>query len=379
MNEQVEKLLTSTSNETFTTVARGVLGDQSATLVGKPTFTEITASHNDARTIGIVIVAGTASINAAKQKWSSVVKVIDTQAESGEAAIWVSPENEAKIYELGLFADADLSLRPAKAYSVETRDDRFSLLWLEDLSAAPQPPWMPDHLMNAAKHLGQFNGFHARQQTKLPLELGRDGFYTRWSNPEQLRKFEQLIDAKNDEHVAVAWGDTPVESGLELAVLFDRLLEKAKNLPHGLAFGDSHSRNMFPVGSSTVGIDWAGMSYEPFGCDVGVLAGSALTFGIDEAERGIENEPHVFASYIEGLKSAGWNGETDHVRIGYFAQFIGYLCAIGHAPIWIFEDESRRPFLEKRLGVKLEEVPKQMSPIVALIPKYVDELKGLLD
>ncbi len=45
MKEQVEKLLVTTSNETFTTIARGVLDDQSATLVGKQKFNENTSKN----------------------------------------------------------------------------------------------------------------------------------------------------------------------------------------------------------------------------------------------------------------------------------------------------------------------------------------------
>ncbi len=347
-------------------------------LDGDPKFEEITASHNDDRTIGIVKVSGSASENGTQHDWSSVVKVIDTQAGSGAAAIWVSPANETKIYELGLFMDDGLPLRPAKCYLTETREDRFILLWLEDLSGAIQPPWMPEHFINAANHLGQFNGFHARQQTELPLELGRDGFYQRWSKPERRQEYERLIEAKDDKYVRATWDGTPVEVGLELILLFEDLLEKAKEMPHVLAFGDSHSRNMFPVGSSTVGIDWAGISYEPFGCDAGVLAGSAFTFDVNEAERAVENEPEIFDSYVLGLESAGWKGSRKHVRIGYLTQFIGYFSILGNSPISIFADESRRSHLEHRLGAKLEDVPERMNPVMALFPKYVAELKQLL-
>jgi hypothetical protein len=306
MNEQVEQILSVTSTETLTMVARSIIGDDSAALAGDPVFTDIDTSHNDARTIGIVKVSGAVvSVrNGGHHVWSAVVKVIDTHAPPDTAAIWVSPENETKIYELGLFIDDGLPLRPAKCFRVET---------------------------------------------------------------------------KNNKYVKAAWGSTSVEVGLELVLLLDELLEKAKEMPHGLAFGDSHSRNMFPVGSSTIGIDWEGMSYEPIGCDAGVLAGSAFTFGLEEAERAVDNEPIVFDSYMTGLESVGWEGERDQVRIGYLAQFLGYFGGIGNSPIWLFENESRRPYMEHRLGAKLEDIPGRMEPMMALFPKYVEELKQLLD
>ena len=47
---------------------------------------------------------------------------------------------------------------------------------------------------------------------------------------------------------------------------------------------------MFPLGSQTVGIDWAAVSSETTGVDIGVLIGSNLTFGVSEAAMIIDNE-----------------------------------------------------------------------------------------
>jgi len=90
------------------------------------------------------------------------------------------------------------------------------------------------------------------------------------------------------------------------------------------------------------------------------------------------NEPAVYDSYLSGLRSTGWVGDLNDVRLGFFAQFSGYLSAVGTVPAKLAQYRERRVWIEKRLGVALEDVPEHLAPIVALIPGYVEELKILL-
>ncbi len=376
MNEQVEKILAGIDRATFETVARGALNDDTAILAATPEFEEINATHNDLRTIGIVKITGSATSAGQQQTWSSVVKIIDTKADSGVAAVWVFPEIEEKVYELALLTDDGLPLRPARCYLAQTVEERFKLLWLEDLSDAPQPPWALEHFMSAANHLGQFNGYHSVNNTELPIELPCDIYHVRGSGILQMSRAEELVESKDIEFVRRLYRDTPVEAGTQLAVLFELALEKAKTLPHGLCFGDSHARNMFPFESETVGIDWASLTIDPTGVDIGVLIGSALSWGVEEAQTITQNESAIFDSYVSGLESAGWTGDVQNVRLAFFGQFTGYLVAWGTMPIWIGEYANR---MEKRLGVSVDEIPEHIAPVIALIPGYVDELKQLLN
>jgi hypothetical protein len=70
MNERVEQLLIGISNETLSIVARAVLDNPSAIVDETPAFEEITTSHYDLRTIGIVKVSGIASIRGEQYEWS---------------------------------------------------------------------------------------------------------------------------------------------------------------------------------------------------------------------------------------------------------------------------------------------------------------------
>jgi hypothetical protein len=383
MHEQVEQLLASTSDKTFTTIARGALGESSAELLGSPTFEEITNSHNDDRTIGIVKVSGTAvSVRqSSHHSWSSVVKIIDQSVPTNNAANWGFPENEAKVYEQGLLVDAEVQLRPAKCYLAQQGNNGLHILWLEDLSGAPQPPWTLDHFINTANHLGQFNGYHFVNKTELPIEVTQDAYYLRMSTIEWHSEYSKLMEVPDDPIVRRVFRDTPLEPGLEYSDRFERALVVAKSLPHSLSFGDSHARNLFPLGSETVGIDWANLAFDPIGCDVGVLIGSPLSFTKIERQFTAQHEQEIYESYIDGLKSSGWNGNLDHVRLGFFLQFSHYVLRPAFMPLNFEQfrsNEVRRAWAEKRFGIPIDEFPESSAQVVELIPKYAEEFKQLL-
>ncbi len=320
MHERVEKILTGIGVDTLTMVARGVLNDDSVTLVGDLAFSDIDTPHNDDRTIGIVKVSGTAvSVrHGGHHNWSSVVKIIDQSVPTNDAASWGFPENEAKVYELGLFADDGTQLRPAKCYLAQSIDDGLNMLWLEDLSNAPQPPWTLEQFINTANHLGQFNGYHSASKTELPVKVTRDAYYLRGSNVPWRADYAKLAKLQDDPIFQRVFVDTPLESGYEYLTSFEQGWAVARSLPHSLAYGDSHSRNLFPLGAQTVGIDWASLTYDPVGCDIGVLIGSPLSFTNVEVQMTAHGEPEIYDSFIAGLQSTGWSGDLDHVRLAFF-------------------------------------------------------------
>ena len=149
MNEQVEKMISEVSNDTLTLVAREVIDDDSVTLTGDPVFAEITSSHNDQRTIGIVKVSGAAvSVRHGSQhNWSSVVKFIDPNVDQPGYGIL---DIERKIYEQGLFSDPNIPFRAARFYKSNEDENGILSLWLEDLTSAPQPPWDLDQFSKSS-------------------------------------------------------------------------------------------------------------------------------------------------------------------------------------------------------------------------------------
>mgnify|MGYP000479866778 CR=1 FL=1 len=384
MNDRVEKILADVGTDTLTLVARNVIDDDSATLAGDPVFAEITTKHNDQRTIGIVKVSGSAvSVrHGSHHNWSSVVKIIDQSVPTtGDTGAWCFPENEVKVYEQGLLNDDEVQLRPAKCYLAQKNSGGLHVLWLEDLSAAPQPPWTLDHFISTASHLGQFNGYHFGNKTKSPIEVTKDAYYLRMAAFKWHSDYSKLMEIRDDPITRRVFGDIPLEPGLEYTATYERAVEVAKSLPHSLSFGDSHSRNLFPLGSETVGIDWASLAFDPIGCDIGVLIGSPLSFGKIERQLIAQHEQKIYESYVDGLKSSGWTGNLDHVRLGFFMQFSFYVLIATSFPTRFEElkaNDVRRAWTEKRFGIPFEEFPELKAQVVELIPKYAEEFKQLL-
>jgi hypothetical protein len=377
MNRQIENLLAGVGSTTFETVARGALNDDSAALVGTPEFEEITTSHADLRTIGIVKVSGIATSQGPErneQAWSTVVKIIDPTKEARRAIL----DNEAQIYRLGLFNGDEVPFRAAKCYFIGSHEDDLSTLWLEDLSNAPQPPWNLEQFAVAANHIGQFNGHHLERDTKLPMDILRDSYIARLERHDRGSIAEELVQKRDTEIVKAAYAESSIELTIRFFGLVEQLKEAGRNLPHSLAFGNTHSRNLIPVGDETVGIDWGTVGMEPVGSDIGVLLGSPLSYGIQEASLLIQNERPLYDSYVIGLRSRGWDGNDDELRLGFFCQFAFYISLLGVLPIVISDLADRKEFIEKRMGVPFDDVPSHVAPVLAVIPKYVEELEALL-
>lgn len=378
LNDQVSTLLSGISPVTYKSIARGVRNDPSATLVGEPVFTEITTSHNDQRTIGIVRISGEVACVSGTEPWSVVAKIIDPTQNDNDDRGFVGLEIEQKVYEQGLFTNDGVPLRPAKCYLTQLIEDRFRILWLEDLTGAPQPPWTTEQFISAANHLGQFDGYHITHPTSMPFEIPDDWYLDRLKDRDGTAQIDRLLNERDSELTRAAYRDVPLESAAELHDLSDQILKAGQLVPHGLAFGDSHSRNMFPLGSSTIGIDWARVSNEPVGADVGVLLGSAMSFTVQEAQIVARNERDIYESYVSGLKTSGWNGSESHARIGFFCQFSGYLTIVSVVPVSLRSYQDRREWIEGRFGVPFDDVPEHLAPVIELIPGYVKESKKLL-
>ena len=93
------------------------------------------------------------------------------------------------------------------------------------------------------------------------------------------------------------------------------------------------------------------------------------------------NEPEIYDSYIDGLRSTGWNGNLDHVRLGFFMQFSFYAlisALITNRFEEMKSDVVARTRVEKRAGIPMDEIPELKTQVVELLPKYGEELKLLL-
>lgn len=102
------------------------------------------------------------------------------------------------------------------------------------------------------------------------------------------------------------------------------LLDALDRLPHTLCHLDAWRPNLLSVGtpngdSETVALDWAFVGTGAIGEEVGQLVAADLLFAGADASRPAEFGEMVLASFVEGLRDAGWRGDARLVRLGYSA------------------------------------------------------------
>ncbi len=384
MDERLESILNSVSDDDFTTVARGALGSTSATLTGSPVFSEITEAHYDLRTVGIVKVEGTARTSDGEMPWSSVVKVIDINADPGRFSYWVHPEQEELVYENHLFASDGLQFRPATCYLASNTVPSLNLIWLEDLTGADGAPFSVSQLFEIARNVGEFNGFHHGRPLNLPFEPATDRFYARWKDSPSHSMIGGLTELRDHKSTRTMYRNSAVEATMEIYSLMERLNERVKDHKRSLSFGDCQPGNLFRRDQDTVAIDWASLTLDPIGVDLGVLVGSSTRRGRNGPEV-LLHEKQIYESYREGLASQGCNVPADDVRRAFFGQFGEFLTRTGVSPFWTATSREDIPKdisvenIEKHFETPWDEIPELLAGIVDHIPGYVEELNALLE
>jgi hypothetical protein len=94
----------------------------------------------------------------------------------------------------------------------------------------------------------------------------------------------------------------------------------------------------------------------------------------------IRNEHALFDCYLEGLRAAGWRGERDDIRRGYFCQFGHYLAStVGLMPVMLEHGDWPRVDIEARFGASWDEIPDLLAEVVATYPAYLEEVQGLAE
>jgi hypothetical protein len=377
LGDRCRQIIEGVAEAEISSVAAGATG-LPVTLVGKPSVTALTAVHAARQTIGVVKVLGRArSSDGLEHDWSSVAKLVDLREEPEGWTQWTRPEIEETVYEEHYFSGVGSRFRPANCYGVTRTPDGASIFWLEDLTEARRQPFSVDELAQMATHLGEWNGRYLAPPT-LKFGLPSDIFDIRVNLPVFLKTY--ALSKEIDPAVfAPYYRDVPLETLHEFRTLVREQNERTKLHPHGLAFGDCQLGNLFARDGDTIAVDWTSLASEPVGADGGAMIGSAFTWGTGVAEVA-RHEDELFEAYLAGLKAGGWRGTRDDVRRGYFCQFGHYLATgIGLMPVLMAYEIWPRADMEKRLGVPADEIADLLAPIVAMLPRYVEELRALAD
>ena len=300
----------------LSSIASQVLGAEAASL-GTVSVEKIGRSVG-AATVGIYRVVGQARTSAGEQTWSAVAKVLRVTEETPPDAL-----RELEVYRSGVFAELP-GLRSARWYATQAGDG-LQVLWLEDLSAAPQAPWMPEYYVEAARHLGQFNANWPEHALPEWAWLNQSSFTQTFRNERYSKAFGKL-PARQDEPPInrLVRADTAGRL-ISLWTASERLFAQVEATSKGICHQDCHPKNLFPMAATTtqahtIAIDWASVGVGCMGIDIGHLLGSPISWleiSLDSAIRLVEP---IFEAYLAGLKQAGWTGYELQVRLTYLTR-----------------------------------------------------------
>lgn len=284
------------------------------------TVTEIGRSAGTS-TAGIFRMAGAASTGGGSLPWSVVVKVLGPPRLEGREYDPTGAQRELAFYRSAASAIQGDRVRSARCYAIEEWDN-LHFLWLEDLSAAPQPPWLPEYFVQAAQNVGQFNGRWAKPSLPDWPWLNPNGLREKYRAAHNAQAFERLPALAN---VPVAGRTLPADVVQGLMALWqsgEALFSKVERSSRCLCHRDYHTKNLFPMpdtgaGSYTIAIDWDQAGIEYLGADIGLLLSSPIKWMELSVEQAAALIEPVFDAYLAGLAEAGWSGNEDAVRLTY--------------------------------------------------------------
>ena len=322
MPSDVAAQITSQSQPDLKPIVGQILADEVIS-IGEVTATKIGRSAGTA-TAGVFRVTGQASTQNEDTEWSAVVKALG-EPEIKREYREEDPLRELEVYRSGVFAEGCGGVRSARCYAIQTRDD-LQLLWLEDLSDAPQPPWEADHFLNTARHLGQFNGHWPEQALPQWDWLNQVDFRTKLTGHTHLQAVFERFSTLQDHPLMQAFAPpSAVSEFMRLWEQCDELLIQAEGSPKGVCHLDCHPKNLFPISNSsgeryTIGIDWVKVGIDYLGVDIGHLLASPMSWlEVTATEARTLCDP-IFNAYVSGLADAGWSGNEDAVRLTYLTR-----------------------------------------------------------
>ena len=217
-------------------------------------------------------------------------------------------KREAEVYRSDLLNSLSGPFVGSQCYGVIEYSDA-SWLWLEAVDESLPGAWPLAQFETVAGHLGQFNGTYAvapampdfpwlsqdfiRQDVSMALS---DADFARCLEHPSVRRF---LPAPGAERV------------LRLLDERETFLDVFDGMSQTLCHFDAFRHNLFARlaadGSpQTVAIDWSFAGIGPIGVELVSLMWVSLLYEEYPLDRATELDRHVFRSYVDGLRGAGW-------------------------------------------------------------------------
>lgn len=277
-------------------------------------------AFNAARSL--FLIRGTAHVGPGEQPWCVILKGYAPIAELADPTHRDYWKREWLLYHSGFLATLP-GLRAPRCYLADERADGTAWLWLEYVEEEGERAWSHARWALAARHLGQFNGASLVGPPPPARPWLGGGRLRAWV--EHHRPLVARIAAAPDNPDVRHWWPRPVVAAiLRLWDEHDTLCTALERLPQTFGHGDAIRRNLLSRRAvdgteETVAIDWEHAGLYAAGEEVGqTLSVASAFYDLDPADLPTLDEA-LFASYLDGLRDAGWRGDPRPVRFAYTA------------------------------------------------------------
>jgi hypothetical protein len=284
------------------------------------------------------------------------------------------------LYASGLLDALPAGLRAPPCYGCDELADGAVWLWLEHVREDGERSWPSARWADAARRLGQFNGAYL---------AGRPLPHAPWLGGRRLRAWverhrplvAQIAAAPRNPEIRRWWPQSVVDAILRLWEERDIFCDALERLPQTFCHGDAIRRNLLVRGGEDgseemVGIDWEFAGHYAAGEEVGQTLSVASAFYDVEPADLTALDAALFASYLAGLRDAGWRGDPRPVRFAYAAHAAlrNAFNAVGAG----VPDAARRAATRQNYGRTWEELAERRAALRPFLLERADEARGLL-
>lgn len=252
--------------------------------------------------------------SSANRRCSLILKVLYPRPDETEDSPYYW-KREFELYRSGILADMPSeSFVPPRVFAAEARADAC-WIWMEDIEDS-KSAWELEDYADVAERLGRFNGAWLRG-APLPAAPWLARNWHAAIVPALADCFSQLNQLLQHPLARVS---LPLETKDEIdAIWRDRkiFINAVCRLPRTFCHYDAFRRNILYRENDAVLLDWALAGIGAIGEDLVSLVAVSLYYEGYTAAYADELDQMVFASYIRGLRQAGWSGDERLARIAY--------------------------------------------------------------
>jgi len=315
---EIKKRLDAVDRATLTPLVRRILENENAKVMNWR-YQPVEGGFGHA--YGVYRFQGEAQAEDETLDWSLILKVTGPATGSQEPAAWNYWKREVLVYQSGLLNDLPGDLVAPRCIGVVEYPGQEFWLWLEDVVES-EKVWSLERYGLAARHLGQFNGAYlvGKPIPKVP-----------WLSTGQLRQrlamaepgIVELPQKSRHPQFEGLLPDDSLERSLTLWTERQRFLALLDRLPRSLCHHDAFRRNLIARNgrdgrTQTVAIDWTEMGTGGLGEEIASFF-HGLRFVAIDIDRIADLDALIFAGYVDGLRDAGWQGDSRLARFGYAA------------------------------------------------------------